>query len=376
MPHSCLTFGEQSCLQLQLSNLMSTSKKRVTLRDIACRANVSVASVSLALQNSPRISSGRKQEIWEICRETGYVRDSRLSELMAHLRHNRSKTIASTLGVVYRSRDEQAQIPRAGRLALLKGISEYGQEEGYGVDLFDLDENALSAGRLRKIIDTRGIGSLIVIPAAGHDEILEALDCDGLQVAEIGRCLGNRVCNHICPDYMGMMDDLMEFAVQRNCQRVGIAADFGLGSLCNRLLRASVEFRMASVQGVSLVENYNPASGGGDGLRAWVDENRPDLVIGVPPVYGWLEELGYEMPYDFGFASLDVAGLPERVAGLNHRYDLVGAEAVKVVIEESHFRGLGESPRPKTVVTGGSFVPAASIGERVIEGAFAHSLVS
>ena len=69
---------------------MENPSYKLSMRDIAKEAGVSVSAVSLALRNSPKVSKKRRDEITKIAERMGYVKDGRISELMEHLRTNRT----------------------------------------------------------------------------------------------------------------------------------------------------------------------------------------------------------------------------------------------------------------------------------------------
>ena len=58
----------------------------MNLRHIAKLAGVSPSAVSLALRDSPRISSATKQKVMRVAKETGYAPDAKIVDLMRHLR--------------------------------------------------------------------------------------------------------------------------------------------------------------------------------------------------------------------------------------------------------------------------------------------------
>jgi transcriptional regulator with XRE-family HTH domain len=64
--------------------------RRVSLRDIAKAVGVSVSAVSLALQNSPRVSPGVRRQIHEKILEMGCQPDLMLSAL-AHYRRSKGR---------------------------------------------------------------------------------------------------------------------------------------------------------------------------------------------------------------------------------------------------------------------------------------------
>src|SRR5580693_10677977 len=73
---------------------------RVTLRDIARRANVHVSTVSLALRDSPRLPDETRFRVQAMAREMGYVHDSVLDALLAYRDSARRRARPQVLGYV------------------------------------------------------------------------------------------------------------------------------------------------------------------------------------------------------------------------------------------------------------------------------------
>ena len=69
---------------------MTTNRKKVTMKDIAIRANVTTQTVSRALNNSPNILPETKKRVLEIARSLNYVKNNNASIL----RSGQSKIIA------------------------------------------------------------------------------------------------------------------------------------------------------------------------------------------------------------------------------------------------------------------------------------------
>ena len=60
------------------------NERRVTLADIAVRAEVHVTTVSLALRNHPRLPAQTRERIQELAKKMGYVPDPFLRALVAY----------------------------------------------------------------------------------------------------------------------------------------------------------------------------------------------------------------------------------------------------------------------------------------------------
>jgi hypothetical protein len=60
--------------------------------------------------------------------------------------------------------------------------------------------------------------------------------------------------------------------------------------------------------------------------------------------------MGLAIPGDLYFANLDLSEPPRQAAGMDHRYQLVGSEAVKLVLTQFTLNLTGVPPNPKVVL--------------------------
>ncbi|NBT49756.1 MAG: LacI family DNA-binding transcriptional regulator, partial [Actinobacteria bacterium] len=71
-----------------------------TLETIAKKCRVSKVTVSLALRNSPRISSSMRARVAQVAAELGYTPNPMVSALMTSLRSTRKTKFVCNLGFI------------------------------------------------------------------------------------------------------------------------------------------------------------------------------------------------------------------------------------------------------------------------------------
>lgn len=140
-------------------------KLRTTQSDIAKKAGVHTATVSMALRNHPRIPEETRKRILEIARELGYTPDPMLSALASYRERGRPVTFHGTL----------AWISDAGEMGFdweksehytryFQGAKNRAAEHGFQLEPFDLHASAGSPHRLRSIFRARNITGLLICP--------------------------------------------------------------------------------------------------------------------------------------------------------------------------------------------------------------------
>ena len=108
---------------------MPVQRKRCTIKDVAARSGVSVATVSNVLQNKNHLySSQTAQRVWQAVRELGY----RPSSVARSLIRQRTDTI----GIILEERQELVLDPYV--MAVLEGILEYTVPRNYPIKIVSM----------------------------------------------------------------------------------------------------------------------------------------------------------------------------------------------------------------------------------------------
>src|SRR5882724_5366343 len=137
-----------------------------TIRFLAALAGVSRTTVSLALQNHPRLPETTRKRIQRLAAEHGYRQDPVVATLMNRLRTARATRAAERLTFVSTWQIHAGWQQRyVNEACFLQGVKERAFELGYDVDHVCCDEAGLSPKRLSRILYTRGIRALVIAPA-------------------------------------------------------------------------------------------------------------------------------------------------------------------------------------------------------------------
>lgn len=328
----------------------SDSKNSVSLRDIAKEVGLSVSGVSLALRNSSKVSKARRDEVLQAARRMGYRKDGRIVELMEHLRTKRDDRPISKLAVLVPEigKREARRHPFVQRI--LEGLEAQAEESGYGLDVIYLEELKASPKRLKGILTARGIKGVIAVPWVSGVGSLK-LDIEGLCVATAGYSIIEPMLNRACTNYLQMMDELIEQACKLGYKRIGLIMTYTRGGIGHKLFASSFLFYSMLIEEAQRIPILPRRDICEDKVQAWMERYRPDVVISSEMVRGMLEGMGYSIPEDLGFASIDIAEGPDFVSGVDHRHDLVGREALKLAVADVNLNktGLPENPKVVTV---------------------------
>lgn len=162
----------------------------VTMKDIAKKAQVSVNTVSRALNDKPDISETTKEKIQEIAKQLNYKRNI----LARNLRTTKTKTI----GVVISDNSN----PFFAKV--LKGIQDATNGQGYQIILCNTEEKyEKEEEAVRLLLELRIAGLLITPTQARIDNLLELKQL-GVPFVLLARKIENIMANYVvCDDVPG-----------------------------------------------------------------------------------------------------------------------------------------------------------------------------
>ena len=319
------------------------------MRDIALKAGVSVSAVSLALRNQPRVSESERQRIQAVAMKLGYRRDPEIARLMERLRTNRATRSESKIAIIIPELDRRALKRYFPITELIKGIEKQADEAGFETEQFFLSDEGMTPSRLRGILNARSVKGLIVAPYASGVGALD-MDMTGFCAATCGYSIVRPMLHRSCPNYLQMMDELIDHLQRLHFQRIGFAMTYHRGGIGHKLLTSSYLYYQSLTHEreripILPLENVNEPD-----IAGWLKRYRPEVVISSGRVFTLLQGMGLDIPGDLFFANLDLSESPCQAAGMDHRYQLVGSEAVNLVLTQFTLNLTGVPLSPKIVL--------------------------
>ncbi len=323
-----------------------------TLREIAAAADVSVATVSLALRGNPRITAATQAKVRAAADRLGHAPSPLVSAFMSRIRRHQTGTArGETFAVLLPPREERDE----GFTAELRaGFREQAARLGLGLDEFRLEgQGPTSARRLERILHSRGIRGLLVAPSRSWDRVID-LDWSRFAAVSVGYSLKSPALHIVAPDHQQGMRVMITCLRERGCLRLGYFADEASMRAADKRFLARFALYTTSTPGdVDIPPLLIPAPRPGDAqVRAeflrWFRRYRPVGIISTfSQVPAWLESEGIAVPGDVHFCHENLAEAGRRpVAGLDQRPRLVAATAVNVLLSAiiQHEYGPPETP--------------------------------
>jgi DNA-binding LacI/PurR family transcriptional regulator len=330
------------------------SIKRVTVYDIAEKAGVSHATVSLALRNHPGISEKRRIQIRKLAREMGYVPDPHLAALAAYRRSNAPAEVHSTIAWI--NHWEQPERLRKHREFDLywKGALQRARRFGYSLEeIFWSPE--YSAMRFEQILVARGIRGVLIPP---HQKVPDWGDFDWskFSIIRFGLSVPSPDSHLVTADQLRAVIMAVKKMAEYGYQRIGLVVpadqDRNLGGgFVGGFSAAGQSFGLPVVAPMLLEEKVylEQPPKALDRLDRWLNKNRPDAilttVIQIPKL---LQQLNYSIPRDVAVAGTAV-DVPVD-AGIDQHSEAIGRIAVEMLVSQINLNERGEPADPYRVL--------------------------
>jgi LacI family transcriptional regulator len=338
----------------------------MNLRDVARQAKLSTAAVSLALNDSPKVSRATKTRVRRLARRLGYHADARVVALMRHLRKPHELRQSACFGVIsfYDSPRPWEQSLHLTRLH--EGMIRRASELGYRLEPLWLKEPGMTSRRFRGILEARGIEGLLCFgsPEFGQEFPTEI---DHFAVVTQGLSIStplHRIINHA---YRDTVESLVKLH-QRGYRRPGLvlgqyedlrsahAHSAAYLGWCERIAGRGCDLPILRMNDVE------PAL-----FLKWQRRHRPDAIIlvHVPSALrefsAALHRVGRRVPEDLGVGLICPVIEGSGFSGMQEDQLTMGERAVELLVARIANRDLGIPSSPRIEMVEGQWVEGNSL---------------
>ncbi len=320
-----------------------------TIRTLARRLRLSVATVSRALRDNPEVTPETRARVRRAAARAGYDPNPLLGAALSAVRRGRQQQYRGTLALVDALEAEPAHYLAFHR-EIVAGAKARAEELGFATELFWLGEGraGLTHRRLSGMLRARGIPGAVLLPFHTARDFSD-FDFTRLAAVQMDHSLVRPQLHTILPDHYVSIMRAVERLGPRGYRRIGLCLEerkdmrvrwkwsAGFLTLERSLGRPNLPPLIAPV----LTKT---------GFLAWYREHRPDLIFGhVQAMTAWLEEAGVRVPAEVGFVNLNLTEKAGPCAGLDLQPRRLGAVAVETVVGMLHRRERGVPERPQTI---------------------------
>ena len=302
--------------------------KRVSLKDIATRAGVSVATVSFALNGRAMVARGTADRIQSLAKEMGYCPNPLL---------------ASLAGKRFRSPEAVGGVPIALLcFPTLPGGSQRGSDYhvaleiearklGYAAKVYSITDSMSPKQICRELYHSMVQG--VVITGSLDPNFLSEFDWAPYSVVQCARFSESPPFNTVRPNIFQAIKSLFTVVRQRGYRRIGFAIGRHVSLLEDDEARYGAAIAMEA--GYLTKRDQLPVYQGpildAEAVLAWVRKTKPDAIIGFSVSYYWdLKTKGYRIPQDIGFASMHLEALEDTAfcSGLNQNRPEIARQSI------------------------------------------------
>ena len=320
------------------------------MQHIATAAGVTAATVSLSLNNSPRISTSTRQKIHHLAEKLGYQRNPYVSALMRTRRQGKPLTHQPIVAMVCAMNDSAGWrlSPSATIRQMRDGAMERAAMRGYRAQDFWLHQDGMSNERFSEILRARGIGAVLLSPAADGASA-PALMWDYFSAVSLSVPFRSLTLPTVCNDHYFSSLLATRECHHRGYRRPGIVLRTAHRERFHGRWEAGFLAAQRTLPGITRIEPFLEGEDPVAFLR-WLKREKPDVIISpnIDEIEAVLKNARGRFPRDIGLATLSCPELGSRHSGVYQNGRLIGATAMDLVISmaERHEHGL-----PKQAIT-------------------------
>jgi DNA-binding LacI/PurR family transcriptional regulator len=327
--------------------------QHITQADVAKAAGVNRATVSLAIRNHPSISAATRERIQRLAEELGYRPDPMLSALSTYRNSRRPPEFRGTLAWLARSKDAFDWRRNEHFAAYFEGAQRRAAELGYNLDVVDLGEQGLTWKRAAAVIRARGIAGVILCPQPEPDTNLADFPWHEFVGVTFGYSIAQPALHSVAAAQFRAAYTAYREASLRGYRRIGFALNrnhdrrIDHNYLGGYLTARELDDGAARIPPL-LFERFSKKD-----LKAWLDEHRPDAVMGGEYLATQLRGLGRALPDDLGFVSPFLASHGGPVSGVVESSRHLAEAAVDSLVGMLHAGKRGIPERPQRILIEG-----------------------
>jgi len=324
-----------------------------TMHEIAERAGVGKATVSLALRDDPRLRPETRRRIQRVAATMGYRTNATVANLMAQLRASRTPHYQAALCLLNVSADPTGLAASRTSRDWLAGCQDRASQLGYRLDHIWLHEPGLTPAALASSLESRNIRGLIISPLANRASFPDCFELIWREFACV--VVGLRPAwpplNFSSNDQFSTVFRAVRRLWENGYRRMGLVLAPEVDAAVDRRYSAGFWAGQEAMDGCHRLPMFQETRDH-TAFRDWYTKNRPEIILSMhTEVKAWLETMGLDIPSQVALAHLDRNDdLPEW-SGMQQNHAMTGAAAIDMLVGQLHRNetGLPGSPNASFV---------------------------
>lgn len=337
------------------------------MRDVARRAEVSVATVSRALRHAPEVPAETRELVQRTAAELGYRMHPFVSTLMRARRQGGALTRTPPLAFVtaFPTAAAWQRQPTPLLPLMFRGAQERAAQRGYSLTHYWLHQDGMSQARFSGMLRARGVRGILLPPPPEYGFAVE-LAWEHFSTVILGVTPLAKHLHCVSNDHFQSMQLAIEMCRQRGYRRPGLAVDATTNLRLDRRWEAAFRIALEQFTGEPVrplfLQEWSAAE-----LRRWALRERVDALVSVftPGQLAALRAEGLAVPARVGLVSLSVHDDAGPLAGIQQHAELLGACGVDQLIASIERNEHGVPEHPLTLSVRGSWVEGETLPPRL-----------
>jgi LacI family transcriptional regulator len=328
----------------------------ITLQRIAEAAECSLATVSYALRNDPRIRPETRARVQQVAGELGYRPNPRFAALMSHIRRSRPVAAGERIAFlwVHTPRAETQADPFLQRV--FGGARDRAEALGYRIEQFWTAERGMTDRRLSQVIKSRGIVGVLLSPVMHESEVTLDLEWSCFAPAVIGSARWNPELHHAGHHHYLAMRMALERLAAAGCRRPMAILEADVNERARRAWEAAFAvFHPSRAAAAELLWIGLP-----EGRRAVarrIKRCRADaLVVSAHAIVEKLRSRDFPVAPELPIINLHWLPTAPEIGGIDQSYDMIAANAVDLVVSQLNGNETGVPAIPRMLLFPGRWV--------------------
>lgn len=293
----------------------------MTIRELAKLAGLGKSTVAYALKDDPRISAAVRERVQELAREQGYVPNPLVNAFMHAVRRKEGRKQTTSIAYLMGGLDRRREHRWAYERLMIEGALEKAAALGFNMELIAWEAEGLSEGRLKGVLQARGIRGVFLGPAKTPHQRM-ALDWNRFAMVASGYTYEKPLVDRVAADLFESVNLAIRRALERGYASVGLLIDSEADErVGHRWLSGGLVSQYFATEQVWILRGRNPE------LRemgiARAREARPCALIA-----SWAPNLRDLSKETEGYVALDQAGVPEHITAIEQPHRALGERAV------------------------------------------------
>lgn len=315
-----------------------------SLRELARQTDLSVATVSMALRGTGRMSQATRARVLAAAKKAGYQPSLLLSKALSMVRQPQGmRHYRETLGFIT---EFAVKGGPSYQRKIYEGTVDRAHKVGFNIEPFVLSEKPAEHRQLGRMLRARGIRGLVIMPRLLHRMPRMFMPWENFAAVEIGKTIWTPRNLHRVerPLYYELIETF-HLLKRVGYKRIGLAVEpmedknrRGVYTASYLLWQRRVRQPLAPFSSEAwTIENF----------RAWFAEQRPDVIVvhDTRSVPVWLKSMGVKVPEDVSLFSSNVG--ETSMSGLRADLESLGSSAVEMLSLLLDRNELGLMPRPR-----------------------------